>query len=185
LPTPTLPGIPSPPSSAPVTRSTHVPFENCSAKDVTLTVALPRHTFVVPFLSKMPVVYRVTLQNAGGTPCGSRAAGSSPLRRALSVGPCGTLSSVVYNAVGVNVYPGSHAVYFCPEFGGNVYVPAHGSVSTTGSWSGIEDLATGVGPPQYRPAPPGAYWLVVGSVRGGTGRARAVTVPFTLVAPAP
>jgi hypothetical protein len=102
----------------------------------------------------------------------------------LYVGPCGALSSVVYNAFGVNVYPGS-AVFSCPDFGGNVYLPAHGTLAATGNWTGVEYLAAPDGTPNYRPAPPGLYHLVVGTVAAEGGRSRVAIVRFLLVPAAP
>jgi hypothetical protein len=178
-PAPPTPPIPHPPPA--LTRSAHVPFENCSAKNVTLTVSLPERSFAQPSVTKMPVTYQVMLHNAGDTPCGRPVPGLS-LSRSLYVGPCGALSSVVYNAIGANVYPGA-AVFACPASNA-VYLPAHGTLASTGRWTGYEYLARSPGTAaQLRPAPPGAYHLVIGSVGVGAATARPVILAFTLVSP--
>jgi hypothetical protein len=182
VPTSNPPTTGQEPLSAPVAGSAHIPFENCSAKNVTVTISLPGRSFVQPSVSKKPVPYQVTLRNAGDTPCGEEAADSPPVSRVLYVGPCGALSADVYNVFGVNVYPGD-AAFSCPAFGESVYLPAHGTLTASDHWIGYTYLAANPDlVAQYQPAPPGPYRLVVGTVPVGGVRARVVTVPFTLVA---
>lgn len=127
-----------------------------------LSVTVPRHAFT----PSEAVTYTVRLRNNGATTCGQALAQIPQARRALTVGPCGTLSTVFRNSRGVDVFPGPVA-YGCPaEFG--FRLGPHTSASTTGSWNQIEALGS---PVHMRHAPPGSYRLVVGG---------AVTVPVTL-----
>jgi hypothetical protein len=146
-----------------VTRSAHVTFENCNARHVILSVIVPRHAFT----HSDAVTYTVRLHNSGSTTCGPPVARVPQARPSFTVGPCGTLTAVVRNALGVNVYPGPGA-FNCPDELG-VRLGPRSTASTTGTWNQTEVLGS---PPQSRQAPPGTYRLVVG---------RAVTVPVTLV----
>ena len=146
-----------------ITRSAHVPFENCSAQHIVLSVTIPRHAFT----PAEPVTYTVRLRNTGSTACGARLQRQAPpFRQALIVGPCGSLSATVRNARGVAVYPGP-VYYNCPLLTSFQLGP-HATASATGTWTQSELLGPGATP---RHAPPGTYRLVVD---------RAVTVPVTL-----
>ena len=85
------------------------------------------------------------------------------------VGPCGVLSLVVSNALGVNVYPGPVA-YSCPDEVGLRLGP-HSTATTTGSWNQSEAIGSGESPATVQHAPPGNYRLAVD---------QAVSVPVTL-----
>ena len=158
----------SPASSSPdptVTRSAHVPYENCNAQHIVLSVTVRGRAFT----PTEPVTYTVRLRNAGRTTCGAPLAPHVlQARRALTVGPCGTLSLVVSNALGVDVYPGP-VTYFCTDEAGFRLGP-HGTATTTGTWNQSEALGSG-GSPTVLHAPPGHYRLVVD---------KAVSVPVTL-----
>jgi hypothetical protein len=156
-----------------LTRSAHVAFGNCGARDVVLTVSVAKSPFVLPL--QRPVTYEARLTNDGGTACGPGHPTSPPFTgNTLSLGPCGPLPAVVSDASGVDVYPGSMA-FFCPMFV-DTYLGPHATVAGVGTWEGYEAL----GPPgqsvQWRQAPPGAYHVTVG---------KAVTVPFMLAQGAP
>ncbi len=156
-----------------ITRSAHVAFENCNARHVILSVTVPRHAFTPGEL----VTYTVRLTNTGTATCGQAPAqipqDLAQARHSLTVGPCGTLSTVVRNARGVNVYPGSVGESCPAEFG--FRLGPHSSTSTTGSWNQTDFQGHGQGQASPTPsmqAPPGTYWLVVD---------QAVTLPVTLV----
>ncbi len=163
-PTPTTP-TPTPSGHA-VTRSAHVAFEGCAAKNVTLTVAIPAGPTV-----SAPVRYDVTLHNGGNTACGEAFRNNPPATRHFRVGPCSAMPATFLNAFGVDVYPGPQT-FMCPMIAGP-YVAPHATVTTTATWPGEEYLATSGGPTELHPASPGPYVLVVDN---------AVKVPFTLTA---
>ena len=146
----------SPP--APVVRTAHVAFGGCSARSVTMTVA------IAPRAAAHTMEARVTVHNGSDAWCGPHSRTGS-----LAVGPCGSVSAVVHDATGVDVYPG-HELLFCPLFMGRGAAP-HSSVSGSFQWTGEEDLGPRGGPARWRPAPPGRYSLDVEGV---------VEVPFTL-----
>jgi hypothetical protein len=181
LPAPTVPSpLPTPtttspttsttqptPSGHPVTRSAHVAFDGCSAKNLTLTVSLPAGSS-----SSVPVRYDVTVHNGGNTACGAAFRRDPPFARQFRVGECSAMPATFVNAFGVDVYPGSQVV-MCPMFAGP-YIAPHSTVTTTGIWPGSEYLAVPGGiSPKSQTAPPGKYSLVVD---------HAVDVPFTLTA---
>ena len=145
-----------------MTRSAHVAFDGCAAKDLTLTVSVRAGSE-----RSVPVRYDVVVHNNGSTPCGA-AFRSNPAARRLRVGPCSSMPATFVNAFGVDVDPGAQ-VYMCPDIAGP-YIAPHATVTATGTWPGTEYLATPVGT-ESLPAPPGAYKLVVDN---------AVEVPFLL-----
>jgi len=148
-----------------VTRSAHVAFENCSARQIILSVTVPRRAFT----PGQPVTYTVRLRNTGSTTCGDQATNGVPqARHRLTVAPCGPLTLEVRNARGINVYPGP-VVFHCPDETG-LQLGAHSEDQTTASWSQAAYLVSSpdTQPPQ---APPGSYRITVD---------QAVTVPFTL-----
>ena len=152
-------------SSATITRSAHLSFQNCNAHHITLSVTVPRHAFT----PDQPVTFAVRLRNTGATGCGAQLSRAVPFPqagRSLTVGPCGILAVVVRNTSGVNVYP-SPVIPSCPAELGFRLGP-HSSAATTGSWDQTEYLGR---PVTTQQAPPGTYRLVVGG---------AVTVPITL-----
>jgi hypothetical protein len=180
LPPPaTAPSTPTSPPLPPghrVTRSAHVAFDGCAAKDLTLTV-----TVITGPGTSVPVRYEVVVHNGGRTPCGAAFRNDPPAARRLRVGPCGAMPATVVNASGVDVYPGPQ-IFMCPAFAGPSIAP-HATVTATGTWPGTEYLPVPAGSPVTCPpcrgtgsaqaAPPGAYTLVVDD---------AVEVPFRLTA---
>ena len=148
-----------------ITRSAHVAFENCNARHIILSVTAPRHAFA----PHEPVTVTVRLRNTGSTTCGTPLAQHVPqARRALSVGPCGTLPLTVRTTGGVAVYPGTQ-VFFCPEATGFRLGP-HSTAQALGYWTGEAYLGPGT-PPKAEHAPAATYRLTVD---------RVVTVPITL-----
>jgi hypothetical protein len=146
-----------------ITRSAHVAFENCNARNVVLSVTAPRHAFRL----SEPVTVEVRLSNTGNTTCGT------PLvqhvheaRGAMTVGPCGTLPFTVRNLGGVGVYPGP-LVYFCTD-DAEFRLGPHSTARATAHWSQAASLGS---PPKTQHAPPGTYRLTVDG---------AVTVPVVL-----
>jgi hypothetical protein len=159
-----------------VTRSAHVAFDGCAAKNLTLTV-----TVATGSGTSVPVRYEVVVHNSGGTPCGAAFRNDPPAARQFRVGPCSSMPATFVNAFGVDVYPGPQ-IFMCPAFAG-LYIAPHATVTATGTWSGTEYVAVPGGSPITCPpcrgtaspqtAPPGAYKLVVDN---------AVGVPITLTA---
>ena len=102
------------PAGGLLTRSAHVAFEGCTAKNITLSVSIARTSFLIG----QPVTYA---GRPSGTMAPRRAARRSPASRTrpenLTVGPCGQVSSIVVNASGHNVYPGREVVH-CPMYFG-------------------------------------------------------------------
>jgi hypothetical protein len=167
VPPSTPPTLPAAPPGHPLTRSAHVAFDGCPAKAVTLTVTIPAGP-----APSAPVRYDVTVHNRGNTACGTAFRSGPPAAGRFAVGPCSSMPATFVNALGVDVYPGQ-AAFFCPLITGP-YIAPHATVRATATWPGTEDVATRPGgPSQLRPAPPGAYELVVDN---------AVEVPFTLIA---
>lgn len=153
-----------------VTRSAHVPFEGCSARDITLRVSIAKD----PFPIGQPVTYAVRITNSGTTACGPSRHGVPPLRHALTISPCGVLPGVISNHAGLDVYPGK-LVFFCPQYLG-VHLGAHATIGGEGTWNGYEALSDGLqshGTVQWQQAPPGRYHVIVDN---------AVSVPFQLAA---
>ncbi|MFZ0250447.1 MAG: hypothetical protein WAL61_10930 [Acidimicrobiales bacterium] len=148
-----------------VTRSAHVAFGVCNTRRVILSVTAPTH----PFTPNEPVTIKVLLRNTGSTTCGGPLAQHVPqARQKLTVGPCGTMSLVVRNSTGVEVYPGP-AVFHCPAEMGFQLGP-HSTARATATWSEAADVGLeSNSAPQL--APPGMYRLSVDGV---------VTVPVTL-----
>ena len=160
---PTTATLPGPAPS--ITRSAHVAFENCNARRIILSVTAPTHAFA----PNEAVTVTVRLRNTGGTTCGTPLAQRVPqARRALSVGPCGSLPLTVRTTDGVAVYPGPQIV-FCPEATGFRLGP-HSTSQATGYWTQQAYLGPGT-PPKAEHAPAATYRLTVD---------RVVTVPITL-----
>jgi hypothetical protein len=148
-----------------ITRSAHVAFENCNARHIILSVTAPTHAFA----PNEPVTVTVRLRNTGGTTCGTPLAQPVPqARRALSVGPCGSLPLAVRTIGGVAVYPGTQ-IFFCPEATGFRLGP-HSTAQATGYWTQQAYLGHAT-PPKAEHAPAATYRLTVD---------RVVTVPITL-----
>jgi hypothetical protein len=148
-----------------ITRSAHVAFENCNAQHIVLSVTAPTHAFA----PNKPVTVTVRLRNTGSNTCGTPLAGHvSQARRALSVGPCGTLPLTVRTPGGVVVYPGKQ-IYFCPNAAGFRIGP-HSTAQATGSWPQVAYFGPGA-PPKARHAAAGRYHITVD---------RAVTILVTL-----
>jgi hypothetical protein len=156
------------PTASIVTRTGHITFEGCPAKQLLATVSVRARPHVGALVS-----YVVRLTNVGTTQCGPSASVGPPGPQMLTVGACGILPAVVRNAAGVNVFPGRVA-FSCPNetF---VDIPAHTSVTATGNWPGAQERL-GPGPVQVSAAPPGRYRIVVGE------GSSVLSVPFTLVA---
>jgi hypothetical protein len=163
-------------TSPTITRSAHVAYEGCPAKDVVLSVSVNRHSFV----TGQPVTYRVSLHNLSGLRCNvpgeqsppqqpngnDSSLGGGPL--GFLLGPCSPLPVTVDNAKGVDVFPGPEAIS-CPAILGPS-LAAHATLSTTGTWDQMEG---GLRPARIAtPAPVGRYRIVV---------AGKVTVPITIV----
>jgi hypothetical protein len=163
-------------TSPTVTRSAHIAYEGCPAKDVMLSVSVNRHTFV----TGQPVSYRVRLHNLSGQRCNVPGAqsppqlpngndsslGGGPL--GFLLGPCSPLPVAVDNAKGVDVFPGPEAIS-CPAILGPS-LASHATLSTTGTWDQMEG---GLRPARIAtPAPVGRYRIVVGGK---------VSVPITIV----
>jgi hypothetical protein len=151
-------------TSPTITRSAHLAYEGCPAKDVVLTLSVPRHTFG----PGQEVTYRVTLHNVSGRSCtvpgqsppslpGGKPSGPGGGPLGFLLGPCSPLPVTVDNAAGVDVSPGADAIS-CPVILGPA-LAAHATLSTTGSWDQMEG---GVRPARIaRPAPAGDYRIVV------------------------
>ncbi len=120
-----------------VTRSAHVSFEGCNARHVTLRVTIAKD----PFPIGQAVTYEVSVTNTGATACGRPQTSIPPLRRALTIGPCGVLSGVVANAAGLDLYPGKE-IFGCPLYWG-VHLGAHATIKAEGTWMGYEALSGG------------------------------------------
>ena len=149
-----------------ITRSAHVAFEGCSARHITLRVSIAKD----PFPIGQTVTYEVSVANSGDTACGQSEQSIPPLRRALTIGPCGVLSGVVANAYGLDVYPGKE-IFSCPLFWG-VHLGAHATIKAEGTWMGYEALSGGPdGTIKWQKALSGRYNVVVDD---------AVSVPFQL-----
>ena len=151
-----------------VSRSAHVPYQGCPAKDVELTVTLSARTYGLG----QNVHYLVRLHNLSAKVCPGGALsvpslpGASPLP-ALQLGPCGSLPVAVENARGAPVFPDTGGLA-CPVLLGAT-LTAHETLRTLGTWDRVEGSLR----PAHLPtsAPAGRYRLLIGGV---------VTVPFTL-----
>ena len=157
-PTAALSARVDPTSPSTTERTAHVGFGISAAPAVTIRVA------VAPHAGAHTMEARVTVHNGISPWCGPhRSTGS------LLVGPCGSVSAVVHDATGVDVYPGNE-LYFCPDDIGRGVGP-HATVSGSFRWTGVEDLASQGAPARWQQAPSGRYSLDVGGV---------LDVPFTL-----
>ncbi len=149
-----------------ITRSAHVAFEGCSARHITLRVSIAKD----PFPIGQTVTYEVSVANSGATACGPSQQRVPPLRRALTIGPCGVLSGVVTDVYGLDVYPGKE-IFSCPLLWG-VHLGAHATIKAEGTWMGYEALEGGpAGTIKWQKAPLDRYNVVVDD---------AVSVPFQL-----
>jgi hypothetical protein len=157
-PTAALSARVGPTSPSSIERTAHVGFGGCAARAVTMRVA------VAPHAGAHTMEARVSVHNGSSAWCGPRRSTGS-----LLVGPCGSVSAVVRDATGVDVYPG-HEMYFCPDDTGRGVAP-HATVSGSFRWTGEEDQASQGEPARWQQAPSGRYWLEVGGV---------LEVPFTL-----
>ena len=164
-------------TSSAVTRSAHIAYENCPAKDVVLSLSVPRHTYA----TGQPVTYRVSLHNESGRRCtvpGAQPSSLLPNANASSLGvtqlgfllgPCSPLPLTIDNAKGVEVFPGPEAIS-CPAFQGPP-LAARATISTTGTWDQV--VGGGLRPARLpTPAPAGLYRIEVGTK---------VSVPISLV----
>ena len=158
-------------TSPAVTRSAHIAYEGCPAKDVVLSVSVGHDTYLTGQL----VTYRVSLHNESGRRCtvpGDQASillpnanSSSPAGGQLGylLGPCSSLPLTIDNSKGVQVFPGPEAVS-CPNFLGPP-LGAHATISTTGTWNQM--VGGGLRPARVPTlAPPGRYRIMVGSKVG-------------------
>jgi hypothetical protein len=162
-------GISSPESSAvqrvdrsqtdggrPLVRSAHVVLGDCSAKDVTMRVAVSRLAYLPP----QPVDVIAVVRNEGQRTCTFGGAG----QRNQYIGPCGAFSLQVFNRQGMDIWPGPVA-YSCPMIGLTHLAPG-ADVVATGSWPKSTVTRDSNGP-----APAGRYRLVVD---------RAISLPISL-----
>jgi hypothetical protein len=150
-----------------VSRSAHVSYEGCPAKDVELTVTLSARTYAVG----QNVHYWVRLHNLSAKTCidGAKFAPVDAARgpSSLDIGPCSSLPLSIENTRSEQVYPDAGGIA-CPMLLGPSLTP-HATLRTTGTWDRVEGSFRPVHIPA--PAPPGHYRLFVGHAAG---------VPFTL-----
>jgi hypothetical protein len=109
-------------------KTVHLAINGCRASTTVLTAAMTR----LSYSQHQAVTVNVSLTNNGNAACGVSnppVPGGQP----LTIGPCGDLSLVIRNGTGKNVYPGQVVFHCAPIFG--VEIPAHTSVSTTGTWN--------------------------------------------------
>lgn len=164
-------GVPGRASAAApsISRTAHIAYASCPARQVVLTVTVPRRAFA----PGQPVAYRVSLHNLSAQTCGpagSPTQDTNPLTTLL--GPCGAVPLAIEDARGVDVYPGSEAIS-CPALLGPS-LGAHRTLTARGTW----DQTQGGGRPARVATlvPRGTYHLVV------AGRVR---VPISLSSPMP
>jgi hypothetical protein len=150
-------------------RSAHVAYQGCAAKDVELTVTLSARTYGLG----QNVRYMVRLHNRSATRCpGEEAPAVSVLPGpsgpgSLEFGRCGSLPMSIRNTHGAQVFPDTGAIA-CPMMIGQALAP-HATLRFSGTWDRVEG---GLRPTRIpRPAPPGRYRLVIDGV---------VSLPFTL-----
>jgi hypothetical protein len=146
-----------------VTRSTHIGYLSCPARDVLLTVSIQARAFAPGQL----VTYRVSVHNLSRGTCGTPGrtfptTDTAPNFAAGLLGPCGELSVVIYDAEGTNVYPGPLA-YGCPMILGPSIAPQQ-TIATTATWQPAGSRR------------PGRYRLVI------DGK---VTLPIVITGPTP
>jgi hypothetical protein len=156
------------PAPTSISRSAHLPYQGCPARDIELTVTLSARTYRLG----QNVRYTVRLHNRGANACsgGGHAEPGLPGRTgapSLGLGPCDSLPMAITDAHGAPVYPGTGGIA-CPMLLGPP-LGAHSTQRASGTWDRVEG---GLRPARIpTPAPPGRYRLVVGTV---------VSVPFTL-----
>ncbi len=146
----------------PVTRSAHVPYGGCPARDITLR-AMVQHRSYAP---GQRVTFEVSLHNNSALTCQPTTGAPRALTSGL-IGPCSRFPVVIDNARGFDVYPGPQA-YLCPDLRSPTLQP-HQTLSATGTW----DQRQGSGRPALRatPVPRGTYHLMV---------AQTLSVPIVL-----
>jgi hypothetical protein len=150
-------------------RSVHVAYAGCAAKDVELTVTLSARSYGLG----QNVHYLVRLHNLSAKACSNGTPAHPELGPpALQVGPCSAMPLSIENVRGTQVFPDSGA-FACPALLGPPLTP-HGTLRATGTWDRVE----GAFGPAHVPkaAPVGRYRLAIG---------RLVSVPFALTDAAP
>jgi hypothetical protein len=149
-------------------RSAHVSYQGCPAKDIALTLALSARSYGLGQVVRYVVrVHNLSAKSCGGgqLPTSARPGQSGPLP-SIGLGPCGPLPLSIRNARGAQVFP-SVGNLACPVLMGQA-LTAHATLRASGTWDRVEG---GLRPARIpTPAPPGRYRLVVGGV----------SVPFTL-----
>ncbi len=124
-----------------ITRSAHVAFEGCTARHITVGVSIARDAFPIG----QAVTYEVSVTNSGSTACGPAQNSVPPLRRALTIGPCGVLPGVIANATGLDVYRGRE-VFGCPLFSGSTSVRTPPSRPREPGWASKRSRAVPTAP---------------------------------------
>ncbi len=154
---------------AALSRTGHVSYQGCPARDVELTVTLSARTYGLG----QNVHYMVRLHNLSAETCagvGAPAISLLPGRTGsglLELGGCGSLPLAITDAHGAQVFPDTGPIA-CPVVLGQALAP-HATLRLSGTWNRVEG---GLRPARIpRPAPPGRYRLAVDTV---------VSLPFTL-----
>jgi hypothetical protein len=113
-------------------KSAHVAFENCPARTTILRVTM-LNLFYVSYQS---ILVGISVRNTSGTACGHTYLPRSVAlpNLGLQIGPCGSVSMVVKNALGQEVFPGPGDAPSCPQHY-SVRLPAHHSLTTVAVWS--------------------------------------------------
>jgi len=163
-----------------ITRSVHLAYENCPAKDVVLTVTAAHRAYA----RGVPVTYTVKLQNVSDQACSFPGTTQPTVPNGPSVypggrsltpfmlGPCSPLPVTIDTAKGVDISPGPDAIS-CPAILGPP-LAAHATLSAAGTWDQMEG---GLRPARIQtPVPPGRYLI---EVDGKVG------VPITIASPNP
>jgi hypothetical protein len=147
-----------------ISRSAHVAYADCPAKDVELTVTLPSRTYGLG----QNVHYLVRLHNLTARTCNTGTPAQPELGPpVLALGPCSSMPLSIKNARNTQVFPDAGGIA-CPALLGPSLAP-HATLRATGTWDRVEGALRSAHIPM--PAPAGRYRLVI---------ARAVSVPFTL-----
>ncbi len=157
-------GAASHPAPTTISRSAHVAYAGCPAKDVELTVTLPTRTFGLG----QNVHYQVRLHNLSATACRNGTPTHPELGPpGLQLGPCSSMPLSIENARNTQVFPDAGGLA-CPALLGPPLAP-HATLRAIGTWDRVEGAVRAGHIPM--PAPSGRYRLVIG---------RVVSVPFTL-----
>lgn len=159
------------PSPSALSRSAHVAYLNCPARDVLLTGSVQRQSFA----TGQPVSYTVSIHDLSHTACGYANGVTVPTNAinpaAGLLGPCGEVPVQVENSRGSVVYPAVGVG--CPLILGPP-LAAGQTITTTGTWDqiawGITALQRGAG----ALVPRGEYRLLID---------RKVTLPIDLTGP--